>query len=75
MANNLPPGDFQWRFAGMIANVVGNMPDEYWREFCKMGPCDRVGCTCHETVQKHVELFTLMRRDHQEHCEVFQGPA
>ena len=76
LASELPPGDFKACFAGMIANVVGNMPEDYWREFIKVEPCGRPGCNCHEEVQKNgAELFKLLRKDHQEHCDVSSGPV
>ncbi len=75
-AGNLHPGEFQTRFASLIANIVGNLPDDYWQEFIKIKPCGRAGCGCHLTLKKHaVDLFKLLRAEHAEHAEVTLGAA
>ncbi len=76
LASESYPDDFKARFAGLVANVVGNLPEDYWRQFIIVAPCGRPGCTCHEAVQKHgADLFKLLRADHAKHCEVFTGAA
>ena len=71
-----PPAAFKARLSAMVANVIGNLPDDYWRQFIKLEPCGRPGCACHLGVQKQgVELFKLLRQEHQEHAEVMFGGA
>lgn len=73
-AVQVEPGAFKARFAAMIANVVGNMSDEYWKEFVKVEPCGRAGCTCHLDVQFHAtEIFKLLRKHHEAFAEVKSG--
>jgi len=58
---------FRTIFASYIANVVANLPDDYW-EACKViNPCGRVGCNCHlGLVPNAMKLFELLREDHKE---------
>lgn len=75
-AQCLSHDQFRARFASLVANIVGNMAEEDWKKFALVKPCGRPGCTCHENVQKHgMELFKLLRADHQEHCQVRSGAA
>ena len=70
IAKVMPPQYFKTFFAGIVANVVGNMSERYWIEFSKIEPCGRAGCDCHLGVQREAQkLFDLLRADHQEHCE------
>lgn len=48
MARVMTPQEWQTWFCGaVIANVVGNLPDEYWKEAKVKVPCGRAGCDCH----------------------------
>lgn len=67
-ARDNDPQVFKARFAALIANVVGNMSEDYWLEFVKVEPCGRAGCDCHLGVQKSgTDLFKILREDHQQY--------
>lgn len=70
-ARNMPPQEFAAFFCGgLIANVVGNMTENYWREFSKIEPCGRPGCDCHLGLMPiSMKLLALLREDHQKHVD------
>lgn len=52
---------------GVIANVVGNLPEEYWRRFISVEPCVQPGCNCHLLlVPEVIQALTILRMDHQQ---------
>ncbi len=64
-AKSSSPEGFRAFFTGaIIANVVGNLPDEYWREFLQVKICDEPGCDCYRTQQILVEALDAVRDDH-----------
>lgn len=66
MSKQCPPADFRTFLSGaIIANVVGNLSDEYWREFSKMEICDEPGCDCYVVATKLVEALDALRDDHR----------
>jgi hypothetical protein len=67
VAKGVHPQSFKAWFAGFIANIVAQLPDDYWAEFIKVKPCGRVGCTCHLDVAFHgAQLFKLLREDYKQ---------
>jgi hypothetical protein len=68
LAKAVPPADFQAMFGGIVANVVGTMPEKYWERFSAIEPCGRPGCDCHLTIApKTVALFKLLREDYKKY--------
>lgn len=62
------PEDFRAFFSGaIIGNVVGNLPDDYWRRFLKIEICDEPGCNCYELAQALVPVLDTIRDDHRKH--------
>ena len=58
------PRNFRGFFCGVIiGNVVGNLSDEYWREFMKIEICDEPGCNCHEILTTVCEALDKSRDD------------
>ena len=73
-AQVLPPQVFKGLFSASVANVVGNLSEEYWAQFVKCEPCGREGCRCHlETAFHAGELFKLLRGDHEKNTQVTWG--
>jgi len=69
------PQHFRTIFASYIANVVANLPDDYWEACKKIDPCGRVGCNCHlGLVPTAMKLFDLLRQDHKEVMDTVDGP-
>jgi len=65
VANIATPREFQTFFGGIIGNVVGNMSEEYWRQFREVKPCGIVGCDCHLTIVPVVmKALEAIREDH-----------
>jgi hypothetical protein len=63
------PRAFRNFFCGaIVANVVGNMPDEHWAKFSKMEPCGQPGCDCHLANIGFMTALKELREDHQRHC-------
>lgn len=59
------PKEFQAALTGIIATVVGNIPEDRWQKFIKVEPCWTPGCDCHLTLQPHgIELFKLLREEY-----------
>lgn len=66
IAETTEPAAFQAYFIGaIIANVVGNLPDEYWRDFQTVEPCDVPGCDCHVMKPALIAALNALRNDHK----------
>lgn len=65
-AEVLHPRNFQCGLGAILANVVGNLPDDYWQEAKKVGPCSIPGCLCHVPAKAVMEALDLLRNDHIE---------
>lgn len=68
VASKVHPQEFQaWFLGGILANVLGEMPDEYWSLFKKKEACPEVGCDCHIVFSKFTEQLQIMRDDWKKH--------
>ena len=49
---------------GVLANIVGNIPDEHWEKMKTEAalPCDRPGCTCHLLHKSTFDQLELLRQ-------------
>lgn len=64
LAKENDPQTFCAAFMGTVANVIGNLPKEYFEQMVKVEPCGRVGCDCHLGLQLHgSRLLRLLRED------------
>lgn len=60
----LPPEDFKpWFFGGILTNVIGSLPDDYWEAMMISEPCDQLGCDCHKFGEKLMPVLDTMRVD------------
>lgn len=58
------PKYFTPALMGMIATVVGLLPDEYFEKMTVIEPCGRVGCDCHLTIQPEgIRFLRAIRED------------
>lgn len=63
-----PPSEFAaWFCGGIIANVIGNLPDEYWEKMSTPVPCGRPGCDCHLHEQDALKFLSELRKKHIEY--------
>ena len=63
------PHEFRAYFIGAIlANVVGQLPENYWKQFTKCEPCGTVGCLCHERTALLMAGLKAIRLDHQQNA-------
>lgn len=68
LARTSDPQHFKAYFCGaIIANVVGNLPDDYWQKLIVREPCDRAGCDCHLMSDPVIEALKIVRADHEKH--------
>lgn len=67
VARHNDPETFRAFFLGVIANVVGNLPDDYWRKCLKSEACDEPGCDCHVVNDKMVAALDALLDDWKEH--------
>jgi hypothetical protein len=66
IARENKPEDFRAYFiGGIVANVVGVLPADYWKEFIDVGPCGRPGCDCHVVSEKLMPGLIALREDHK----------
>lgn len=68
MAKATPPADFAALFfGGVVANVVGNLPDDYWQELVRESskPCARAGCDCQKMNVQILAVMDALRADHK----------
>ncbi len=50
---------------GHIANIIGPMPDDLWRQMLRVAPlpCDEPGCDCHIFSAKVFNALNALRDD------------
>jgi hypothetical protein len=58
------PLDFQILLSSLLANVVGDIPDDYWARMVVTKPCDVPGCDCHIVAGIVMAALDLLRNDH-----------
>lgn len=76
IAGRSDPQAFKGFLGGMLGNVVGRMPDDYWEKFIKLEPCGIEGCNCHTTVQPPMcKGFEVLREDHRQYMEARKKAA
>ena len=64
MARENRPEHFKAFFVGgVLANTVGSLPDDYWREMMKSEICGEPGCDCHVVGEKAMEALDAIRDD------------
>jgi hypothetical protein len=69
-SRSLPPEQFMAFFCGgIISNVVGNLPDEFWRKATKIEICSNPGCNCHELRTRMIETLDFARDDYRKTFE------
>lgn len=66
-AKEMDPKDFFGFMASITGNVVGNMPEKYWKEFHARAtePCALPGCNCHIIGEDLRKAFKALRDDHK----------
>lgn len=63
-AKHTPPDQFRaFLIGGVVGNVVGNLSDEYWREFMKITLCREPGCDCYLLQTDLVAVLDRLRDD------------
>lgn len=63
---NEPEAFAAFLIGGVIANVVGNLSEEYWQKFSECKPCGEVGCDCHLMRERAMPLLRILRDDHKQ---------
>jgi hypothetical protein len=64
VAKRRTPEEFRaFLLGGAIANSVGRLPDDYWREFMRVEPCGEPGCDCQVVAAKMVTALDALRED------------
>lgn len=64
LANAIKPQEFKTVISAVLANVVGQLPDDYWKEMMISLPCTSPGCDCHVVAGHTMDALTLLRNDH-----------
>ena len=60
------PIAFRGALMGVVANCIGELPEEYWKMMCAIEPCGIPGCSCHLTISPAtVEYLKKLRKDWQ----------
>lgn len=68
LAQTNEPKMFVAYMMGTVANIVGNMSQEYFDEMTKVEPCGRVGCDCHLGIMDQgCKCLRLLREDWEAH--------
>jgi hypothetical protein len=70
LASVLPPEDFSTLWTSIIANVSGNLPQDYWDKMADVKPCDTPGCDCHIASAKLMKAMTVLRKDHARYVNI-----
>lgn len=65
-AQKLSPVDFQTILMATMANVVGNIPDDYWNHCKIVTPCREPNCDCQLTGQIVMAAMHVLRLDHRQ---------
>lgn len=63
-AETMHPLDFQVYFGAILCNVVGAIPEPYWRRTMQCKPCSIPDCNCHELDAVMMAALDLLRKDH-----------
>jgi len=68
VAQHLKPEDFTpLLIGGVLANVIGNVPMDYFERMVAVQPCGVVGCDCHLGIQASGAKFLReLRADWEE---------
>lgn len=75
-AHAMPPHAFSaFLCGGIVANIIGNLPDEYWREMMRVEACGRPGCDCHVLQEQVMQTLDAMRKDHKKNVTKKGGPC
>ncbi len=63
--SEVTPEEAQASLGGLLGNVIGPIPDEFWDEMVKFSgePCSTPGCTCHIAHKKVFDGFTELRKE------------
>lgn len=63
-SQKVPPGAFMAMLCGgVITNVVGNLPEDYWQQCKDITPCGNPGCDCHVLQTEMVAMLQKLRDD------------
>lgn len=63
-SKEMRPANFKGFVAGaVLANLLGQMPDEYFQQFCEVLPCNESGCNCVKVSQAATDFFKFLRED------------
>jgi hypothetical protein len=63
-SNSMSPANFKgWLCGSILSNLLGQMPDEVFGQFCEVNPCDQPGCNCVKVSQTATEFFKFLRDD------------
>lgn len=57
-----PPDCFGTIFLAVIANVAGNLPDDYWDDMQDIKPCVVKGCNCHVDANRLMSAVSKLRK-------------
>jgi hypothetical protein len=60
------PRDYQVFLGSFMANVVGNLPADYWEKMSKTDPCGIAGCDCHVHAKKVMGILQILRTDQRQ---------
>jgi hypothetical protein len=52
-------------FGGLLANIIGPLPEEFWQEMIRSAgePCDDANCACHTFKGRVFEALDDLRTD------------
>ncbi|MDR3457993.1 MAG: hypothetical protein P4N60_11145 [Verrucomicrobiae bacterium] len=75
VAKNNTPEHFRAMLTGTVANVVGNLPDTYWRDFLKIEICSRPGCDCYKLQEQFSQVADALRDDRRKTLQSKEGGA
>lgn len=64
-ADHSTPGESAAHFLGLIANIIGPLPEPYWQEILAdvQRPCDVPGCDCHTFKSRVFDALDELRSD------------
>lgn len=59
------PGESAAQFLGLIANIIGPLPEWYWQAILAdvQRPCDDPGCDCHTFKSRVFDALDELRSD------------
>ena len=64
-AKSMPADMFRALFSGaVVASLVGQLPEDYWRDFMKVEPCGKPGCDCHVFQEKLCAVLDEARSEY-----------